>query len=237
MTAVTRPPIDRDIFRTGGTYTISEAAKLAGTSPSNARRWFQGYKATGHQMRPVFHRPVKPVEERPVLLSFLDLAELIVAVRFRQGVDGHNPVKLERIREAHEYAVKQMRIPYPFATLKLREFGGHILREYGESHPGPALVALSMGGQIVLPAVVDMELDNFDYDADDSFANAWHPYGREIPVVVNPRIAAGVPTIEGTRITLDTIRQRRKVGESAEFIADDYGIKRADVEAVLLHAA
>ena len=67
-------------MRIGNSYTVSRAARLAGTTPQNVRRWLYGYEAPGHKMKPVFG----PQPDGPPAISFLQLAELIVVARYRQ---------------------------------------------------------------------------------------------------------------------------------------------------------
>ena len=86
-------------------------------------------------------------------------------------------------------------------------------------------------------ALVEQELSQFDYNPDDHFASRWYRYGREVPVVVDPHVAGGRPTIEGSNVSVDVIRKRWKAGERVAYIAHDFQLRRADVEAVLQSVA
>jgi hypothetical protein len=44
---------------------------------------------------------------------------------------------LERLGSAHEYARRELKVEYPFATLDIFEHGGHILHEFDKREPGP----------------------------------------------------------------------------------------------------
>jgi uncharacterized protein (DUF433 family) len=170
------------------------------------------------------------------MVSFLDLMELRVAVSFRKGLLGHSPMSLKRIRDAHEYAVDHLGIAYPFANLKLKQGGGHILHEFDELHPGEGLLAISAGGQWVLPGVVAQELQRFEYD-ESEWVGRWFPFGPDVPIVVNPRVAAGRPTIVGTGVTVQTIQDRINAGDSPALLAEDYRIAPIVIEEVLPFAA
>jgi uncharacterized protein (DUF433 family) len=221
-----------DPFRIGKAYTIREAAALADVSPGTVRNWLYG--TTKGDMKAVFGGKTKPAEE-VAMVSFLELAEVIVAARFRKL-----RLKLQRIRAAHDYAKKHYNLAYPFAHLELRSIGGHVLHEFEEREPenGPHFVVLSAPQQFVLPDIVDDELGRFDYSEEDKLATRWYPFGRDLPVVVDPRFGGGQPTIEGRGVTVEVLKKRWKEGkESFQSIARDFRLKAPIVEAVLQRVA
>lgn len=215
-------------WRTRPTYTIGQAAKLAGTSPANVRRWLYGYQAPGHKMRPVFGRRAKD-KDGPVEVSFLELAEIVVVRAFRR-----KGVTLERLRRAHAFAREQLGMSHPFASLKLRTDGVHVLHEFEESEPGASLLVLDKYGQWTLPGAVVRTLEEFDFEAD--LAARWFPKGHDIPIVIDPRFAAGKPTVAGSGVTIETIYKRWKSGEKIDFIAEDYELDEEVVKKALQHA-
>jgi uncharacterized protein (DUF433 family) len=225
----------RDRFRSGKAYTIEQAAHLADISPGTIRNWLYGAKMPdGYKMSPVFGPKAKPPDGLAV--SFLELSELIIAAQFRK-----RKIKLPRIREARNFAVQETGLAYPFAHLDLDSVGGHILARFEEIYPRaggePSFVVLSSPGQYVLPGIVQEQIKRFEYDDDDHFASRWHPYGVGVPVVVDPHYAGGRPTIAGSNVSVDIIRKRWKAGEKVAYIAHDFQLRRADVEAVLQHVA
>jgi uncharacterized protein (DUF433 family) len=181
-------------------------------------------------MEPVFGD--KPPDGEALVVSFLELIELAVVSGFRK-----QRVPLQRLRDAHAFARNSFDLPYPFASLNLREHGGHVLHEFEESTPGPGkLVVLDMHGQFVLPETVKLRVIDFDFDA-DRLASRWFPFGRTIPVVIDPHLAAGIPTVAGTRISVETLKRRWKSGEPINSIAVDLEVDQQDVERILQHAA
>ena len=226
-----------DRFRSGKAYTVAQAARLADTSPATVRRWLKGYSAPRHHMEPVFGAKPEDINR----LSFLELVELIVASRFRKKKDAHPGIPLERVRAAHTYAREQWNLPYPFASLKLLQDGVHILREFEELEAGGAtLLALDAGGQWALPGAVIDQFDNhleFSRQRNDPFAIRWRPYGTHVPIVVDPQVAGGQPTIAGRGITVETVRSRRETGESLQSLAEDYEVPVRILEEVLERAA
>lgn len=229
------PAIDR--FRSGKAYTIAQAARLADTTPATVRRWLVGYAAPGHRMAPVFGAKQQPEEGEQLLVSFLELVEIAVVARFRQGAEGH-PVSLDRLRRAHAYARDAFNLPYPFASLNLRERGGHVLHEFAEQRDSGAHgLVLSLNGQWELPGLVRQELRHLDFEQRDSLALRWFPKGRSVPIVLDPRIAAGRPVIYRRGVTLETIAARWRAGEPITSIAEDYELEPSTVESVLRYAA
>ncbi len=229
------PTID-DRFRVGKSYTARQAADLAGVSQGTVRNWLYGMSApSGYQMDAVFGGKAKKVAE-VARASFLELAELVLAARFRKL-----GIRLERVRIAHAYARKQFDVSHPFAHLDLTSLGGHILARFEQEVPADDrqghFVVMDAPDQYVFPELINEELTRFDYSKEDKFAERWHPYGREVPIVVDPHFAGGRPTIAGSGVSVEIVRRRWKSGEKVAYIAYDYQLRRSDVEAVLQHVA
>lgn len=208
-------------------YTLAEAARLAGTSPQNVRRWLFGDETAGHRMAPVLGARVK--EPRP-LVSFLDLCELAVVAAFRRS---DHPATLERLRRAHGFARTTLQLEHPFASERIRSEGGHVLYEFGQKEPGPGTLVLDEGGQMLLPWPVLEVLKRFEYDVDEHVAQRWFLFGKSIPVVVDPDHGSGLPTICGRNVRSDFIAGRFKAGESIASLAEDYELEPSTVEAAL----
>lgn len=215
----------------GKAYTVREAAKLAKTSPATVGRWLKGYDAPGRHMEPVFGEREKPAKGEAMQVSFLELIEIAVAVRFR--TDETQDLTLDRVRRAHTFARKTWSVPFPFATMDFKLYGGHIMHEFEDAEPGRGHMAFDMGGQWALPGMVKEVVVAIDFESTDQYAARWFPYGREANVVVDPHLAAGRPAIVGTRIPISAIRGRFEAGESIHYLARDYSLKVAVVEDIL----
>ena len=190
--------------QTSPLYTVSQAARLAGTTPQTARRWLLGYRVAGHSMQPVFSRDA----EQP-LLSFLDLIELVVAVRFRRGAPG-KPMPLERVRSAHHFMRGVLRIDHPFASTRLRSEGGHILHDFETADPAPRTLAVDLHGNYVLPNLVTEQLEAMDFASEDGLAIRWFPAGKAVPIVVAPGLGTMVvrpPLLTWDAAEREAIRQ------------------------------
>lgn len=212
--------VPKEGWRTKPVYTIAQAAKLAGTTPSTVRRWLFGYHQPGHRMAPVLGP-----DRQEALLSFLDLIEVIVVAAFRQ-----RDIPLDRLRRAHKFAADVLGLQYPFATLRFKTDGAHVLHQFDAENPDGPLLALDRG-QWVLPGTVVESIEKFDYTR--TWVARWFPEGKAVPIVVDPRISAGKPTVVHRGVTVETLYRRWKAGQSVEFIAADFQLPRDTIAQVL----
>ncbi len=212
-------------WRTDPLYTIAEAAHLARVSSMTVRRWLYGYRTPDREVRSILGE-----QEKAPLVSFLRLAEIVVAKSFRK-----NRMKMERIRDAHDFAQQELGVEFPFASMKLEPLGGHILHRFDEEQPGISLATLDTRlQQWTLPGLVIETLHTFDYELE--LAARWYPVGKTVPIVIDPRYSAGVPTIQDRRVTIQAIYKRFKAGYSTRFIASDLRVNRDIVEEAIRYA-
>jgi len=170
-------------------------------------------------------------------LSFLHLVELAVVARLRRDGHGRRPASLERLRRAHLFLrASWPEVEFPFASLDFLERGGRALHTFDEAHPNGAALALDAHGRWILPAPVARVLERIDFSIIDRQAERWFPAGREIPIVLDPRIGGARPTIKGRGITVETVYRRFQAGETIASLADDYELDQATVEAALRYA-
>ncbi|MDD5189537.1 MAG: DUF433 domain-containing protein [Dehalococcoidales bacterium] len=215
-------------WRTRPVYTIIQAAKLAAVHPITVRRWLYGSNTKSTKMRPVFFGTNEKIEDGAEV-SFLQLAEIVVVSRFRQ-----RGVKLNSLRQAHEYACEKLSLSYPFAWLHLKTDSIHVFSDFQKIHPDASLLTLDKNGQLTLPGNVIQAMELFDYE--DEFASRWYPIGRTVPIVIDPRYGAGRPTIPQRRLPVASIYNRWKSGEKIHFISTDYALSQKLVETALQYA-
>lgn len=208
-------------WRTQPMYTYKEVARLSGVSSSTVRNWLHGYTNEYGKVEPIFKD--HPDDEK--VCSFLELAEIIVATRFRKA----EHVKLFRVRNAYNNAKEIFNLEYPFASVELKGIGGHIVHIIHD--PGISLQAIDEPEQFTLPGLVQKTLEQFEYK--NKLASKWYPRGKDFPIVIDPQISAGLPIIKGRGITVDAIYKRFKADQDMAYIAKDYAIKRDVVEKVV----
>ena len=219
-------------WRTGPLYTVPEAARLAHVSSSTVRRWLYGYETPTSHMAPVFEEPKEQPRDSNIEVSFLQLAEIYVAGQFRK-----RSISLQRVRRAHEYARRAWEPNYPFARLKFASDGPRILAEFEAAEPGGKFVVLNPeSGQLTLPGHVVTAIETFDFD-ERELVSRWFPVARTVPIVIDPKFSAGLPTIPDRRVTVGAIHKRWKDGgQLIDFIASDLQLQPAIVEQVLRYA-
>lgn len=229
-------------IRTGKSYTVAQAARLAHTSPQNIRNWFVGrgpWISQTSEDEPIVRYEIAPVlgprSKEPgerLVVSFLDLAELIVVARYRAGQGTKIPLK--RLRAAHAFARLKLGIEYPFASAIFKLQGGHIIHEYEEANPGPGTIAIDTGGNYMLPIEMDEALELFDFDNTSSeLAERWYPAGKMVPVVVDPEFGAGWPVIAGRNVRASVLVQRWQAGWEYAEIAEDFELSVEVVSAAI----
>ncbi len=82
-----------------------------------------------------------------------------------------------------------------------------------------------------MPEPVSQAVDQLEYEQD--LATRWFPVGKAVPIVVDPRLSTGLPTILGRGVTVLAIRKRFKAGLRIEFIAEDFEMEPSLVETAL----
>jgi uncharacterized protein (DUF433 family) len=208
-------------WRTQPMYSFREVAHLSHVSISTVRNWLLGYTTEQGEVEPLFKE--HPAEEKAC--SFLQLIEIVVAAKFRKAE--HAPFKT--VRHAYDNARKLYKPDYPFASLELKAIGGHIV--YIMRVPGASLQALDRPEQFTIPDLVQETIGQLEYEYE--LASRWYPAGKDIPIVVDPRISAGVPVVKDRGVTVEAIHRRFKAKQKMEFIAKDFALKVGVVEEII----
>lgn len=197
-------------------YLIGEAAHYAQIAPQTVAAWHHIENALLSQ------------REKRASLSYMQLIEVAVVAAFRKM-----GVAMKTIRATREYSQHVLKSEYPFATLRFKEEGRHLFldsTQVDNVHPG-TVVQADQGGQLAWETVIG-RLREFEYeDGEEQLALKWHVAGRSSPILIDPRIAFGAPTVKGTPTWI--IKGRWDAGESDSDIADDFGIKPDEVRQAL----
>src|SRR5690606_5900693 len=121
-------PEFRDVELFGvGSYTVSEAARLIGTSAINISRWMKGYtyrrKEVEHRISPLWSSQW-PIVDSHLEIGFRDLIELRFVYAFVEAGVG-----LLAIRNCLEYARECVADERPFSTRRFQTDGRTIFLE------------------------------------------------------------------------------------------------------------
>jgi len=215
-----------------GLYTAEEAAKLLAVHPSTVHRWLVGYsyplkdKARGHQ--PAVIRAGRRDPDEPRVVTFLDLAELLVVKGFRR-----HGIPLQQVREAAEEGSRIFHTSHPLAALHVVTDGRRIFAEV-QSQPGSReMVSLTERGQYVFVDAVEAYLRDLDFDPATGMANKWWPQGRAGLVVVDPRVGFGAPHVAEIAVSTAAVYDLVEAGESLASAAEWFGLTPSQAEAAI----
>lgn len=200
-------------------YTVSDAARYAGTTPQTVAYWHYWGGGLG---------PALPGRERRRPLSYLQLVEVAFVATFRSL-----GVSLQRIRRAREYAAQNLNSEFPFAEYRWLTEGRHMLidlQEIEQDAEVGRLIVADIGGQLAWQPLVGERFAQFDYE--HGLALIWHVAGRASPVVIDPRMAFGAPTVRG--IPTWALKGRWNAGEALDEIEEDFNLGLYEIEQALL---
>jgi uncharacterized protein (DUF433 family) len=194
-------------------YQVAEAANYAQISPQTVVAW--------HKIEAAL---LKQRDERAAL-NYMQLIEVAVVAAFRKA-----GVSMKRIRAARAYAAHSLKSEYPFAEYSFKENGKHLFLDSGQIDvkAGTVLQA-DQEGQLAWESVIG-RLREFEYEK-QGIVLKWHVAGPSSPIIIDPRISFGTPTVKGTPTWV--IRGRWDAGESDTDIAEDFGIKKEEVREAL----
>lgn len=204
-------------------YTVEEASRYLLVPESTVRYWTIG-EAGAAPLTTTYSR-------RPLLLSFKNLVELYVLESLREIHD----IGLPRIRRS----VQELRIEkaskYPLADYQLATRGRKIYLE-GE---GDELINLTASGQHAFKAILDPFLKRVERN-EHGIAERLFPFTSrrhqqnpdQAPrvVVIDPRIAFGMPVLVNSRISTAFLMSRKNGGASISKLARDYGRSEVEIE-------
>ncbi len=220
-----------------GIYSRAEAARLLHLTPQRLGRWVRGYTywlKSGEaprrtQQPPVVHTDL-PTIGGALALSFLELMELRVVKAFvTKGVP------LQRVRVAARRIADLYGTAHPFAHRRVYTDREQIfVAGHGESvEPDLLQVTGRRGaGQLVAGGIFDRYVEEIDFEASTALAERWFPLGRDVPIVLDPRIAFGAPVIVGTRIRTE-ILALYATGNAVATIARAFELEARHVRAAL----
>lgn len=103
-------------------------------------------------------------------------------------------VSLQRIRGALDEARVILGTSH-FARQTFFTDGGNIYLQLQDR--GEAILELMSGGQWVIAEVIRQLAKQIDFESPEGFARRWYPLGRGRPVILDPFVSFGAPSIVG----------------------------------------
>lgn len=170
-----------------GLYSVADAARIIGVTPSTLRSWLASH-ANAVQMEANARQPASARRhDEDLALTFVELVEFLFVARFRQV-----GVKLSVIREAAERAAADFGTPYPFASERFATDGAALFAALADCTDKAAGRDDTLHGQRAFEQTVRPFFAQFDY-GEDQFAARFWPRQRDGRVVLDPRRAFGQP--------------------------------------------
>jgi uncharacterized protein (DUF433 family) len=186
-------------------YQVGEVARYAGISSQTVASWHR------------FGSTLSSKDRRSAL-SYLQLIEVAVVAAFRKA-----GVSLRRIRDARAYVSKELKSKFPFADYRFKTNGKRLWIDYAEIEGDKGkgkLLGVDRLGQLAWGEILG-RLQEFEYE-NGGLAIRWRVCGPNSPVVIDPRVSFGAPSVTGTPTWV--IKGRWDAGESPSEIADDFNL-------------
>lgn len=219
-------------------YTKSEAAKFLGLPAATFRSWSSGVRATGSRNT----RSSDPIVttmgtgRRDATVPFIGLAEAYVLAGLRRS-----GVPLQRIRPALSKLASEMGVAHALASKRLFTDGAEVLYDYSkrvdddEATPIRELVVIRHN-QYVLSDVVQGVLRQIEFAPDD-YAVVVPLLGFErAAVVADARRSFGQPIFANGGARLQDAYSMFRAGEDIDVVAEEYGVRREELEDAIRHA-
>jgi len=208
-------------------YTVSEAARLVGMSPSTLRAWTvsrEPASRNGRARRPVVTALGRSDDSRSI--PFVGLVEAHVVQAFRR-----TGLSMQRIRHALDVLRSQGELNHALASKKLYSDGANVLYDYACSRMDRQLRLLTVvqSGQQVFHDVIKEYLDRIVFGETWARELILGTTERQLLRVV-PEVESGHPLFVEGGAPLSAVRSRLIAGEPINSVARDYGIARDHIE-------
>lgn len=181
-----------------GVYTLPDAARLVGTDAPTIRRWLYGYpykkagKDKQYRSSPLWTPQYSPDDLGERVIGFRDLMEIRIVREFvKRGVP------LIVVRHCLAAARDIFGGDYPLTRQRFLTDGETIFHEVLETEDlenEPGLLDLRRRQHVFRSIIKDSLYAGIEYDGEA--ARRWFPEGKNHPVVVDPEVQFGHPTIE-----------------------------------------
>jgi hypothetical protein len=162
-------------------YQLGEVASYVQISTQTVVAW--------HKME----RALLSQREKRAALSYMQLIEVAVVAAFRKA-----KVPLKRIQAARDYARRVLRSEYPFVEYRFKEEARHLWldsEQVSDLRQGSVIQA-DQEGQLPWELIIG-RLQEFEYEH-DGIVLKWHVAGLSSPIIIDPRLSFGAPTVKGT---------------------------------------
>jgi uncharacterized protein (DUF433 family) len=210
-------------------YDETLAAQVLRVPPSTLHWWLEGGERRGRRYEPV----LRAASTGSKTVTWGEFVEARYLREYRRT----HLVPLLRLRAFISTLRQELGVPYPLATARPWVGPGRRLfleaQRVAELEPDLwACVEPASGATpLLLPgAQAFYERVEFPEDADGVALRVW-PLGRKTPLVIDPHVRFGQPTVRG--IPTAALTGQVRAGDSIEAVADDFNLSLDDVVVAL----
>lgn len=201
-------------------YTEVAAARLLRVPPATLHYWLEGRAGGTKSYKPV-------IREAATGRNRVTWAEFVEAGLLRQYRRTHR-VPMVELRTFIDSLRQRLGVPYPLAHARPYVSGQQLVVEAQNEANLAAEFALvaSVSGQYILTPAAQEFYERVTWEGD--LAAQWRPdANRKSPVVVNPDMRFGAPTVGG--ISTEILREQDLAGEEESDLAETFGLTISQV--------
>ncbi len=202
-----------------GIYTVTDVATVLGLPVGQVRRWLKQYWDL--KLAPDSNTRNSWGERKDKSVNFYAMVEFYVFYELRR-----HGVSMNQIVKSHQLLRDKFGTPYPFASYRIMTDGRAILFSPDE---GASIVSANTNLQYQLKEIIEDFVKKIDFGKEDQFALRLFPSGKKSHIVVDPHHQFGQPVIKGTNILASVLFSMYRGGESIDFIANVYDLKKQQV--------
>ncbi len=218
-----------DSAHTTPIYSLTEAAQIIHAPATSFARWAHGHRFKQRREGEWgFSNPILTGvrEGRGYTVPFNALAEGFIVESFRRA-----GLPMARIRPAIEVLRNELGVENALLCERLKTDGAEILIENGDRE-----LVVVRNHQGVFRDVVAEYLQRIRYR--DGFVEFVQlPTYERAEVIVDPLRNSGQPTIARLGVRVEDVVSRVRAGEAMTDVADDFGLKKAELRSLLIQAA
>ena len=213
-----------------GIYTLTTAAKILRMNPQKMRRWIKSYT----YYKNMEYRSGKPLLKTEfeynsdnVIISFLDLAELLFINTFTQY-----GISIQKIRRAAITASGLLNSSHPFAIRKMFTDGKSIFAKIAQEENDTSLLDL-LNKQYQFSKIVEPTLyECIDFNKYD-YAERWWPMGKKKGIVLDPSRNMGQPILNKYNVRTELIYDLYRAKHSISEISDWYELDKNAIKTAI----
>lgn len=205
-------------------FTLRETAAYLDMPKSTVQWWARPPKGRGSLIT------CFPSQGREATVPFIGFAEAFVLTSFRRA-----GVPMQRIRPAVEVLTKEIGVEHALASKRLYTDGAEVLFDYanrrGEAKVADLVVLRTKQHQFT--EVVSDYLQRIEYGGDGWADRVRLPAYSHAEVIVDPRVAFGLPMVVNGGARVEDLVDRFRAGDSVGDIAVDFNVPPGEVEDVI----